>query len=82
MQYNEEGHRVFARFSDEVGQAVVVEETHNPGHVWVQHGTSSFKRGRMRLSRDGAQRLIDGLTAFMANTDGVPDLPEPDVGRR
>lgn len=76
MQYNEDGHRVFGRFSDEVGQAVVVEETHNPHHVWVQHGTSSFKRGRMRLSRDGAQRMIDALTAFVANTDGIPDMHE------
>lgn len=79
MHYNEEGHRIYGRFSDEVGQAVVVEETHNPHNVWVQHGTSSFKRGRMRLSRDGAQRMIDALTAFVANTDGVPDLPEPDA---
>lgn len=77
MQYNEEGHRIFARFSDEVGQTVTVEESHNPGHVWVQHGTSSRKRGRVRLSRDGAQRMIDALSSFLAHTDGVPDQPEP-----
>lgn len=81
MQYSEDGERIYGQFSDEVGQAVTVVQTHNPNQVWVQHGTSSFKRGRVRLSRDGAQRMIDALTSFMADTDGVPDLPEPDVVR-
>lgn len=79
MQYTEDGFRIYAETEDTSGVNVRIERsgTRKPA---VQVDLSGYS-DVIELDRQGAVQAIAGLTAFLADTDGVPDLPEPDAER-
>lgn len=82
MQYDEQNNRVYGEFRDLLGQRVVVrkaaEKSYAEGCAQVQVG-GDIMRAFFYPTRETAPVMIAALTAYMADTDGVPDLPEPDV---
>ena len=83
MQYDMNGNRIYGEFTDQFGTRVIIKAA-SAEHVLVAG------KAQVRISQgDGAMyaypkredvaALIDALTSYMAATDGVPDLPEPEV---
>lgn len=82
MEHDEAGNRIYGQFRDLLGQRVVVakaaDKSYAEGCAQVQVG-GDIMRAFFYPTRETAPVLIAALTAFMADTDGVPDLPEPDA---
>lgn len=82
MQYDEEGNRIYGEFRDLMGQRVTIkkasEKSYAQGCAQVGVG-GDLMRAFFYPTREAAAYMIAALTAYMADTDGVPDLPEPDA---
>lgn len=85
MQYDEEGNRIYGEFRDLMGQRVTIkkasDKSYAEGCAQVGVGGDTL-RTFFYPTREDAARMIDALASFLGDTDGVPDLPEPDAGRR
>lgn len=84
MEYDEEGRRIYGEFTDHLGQRVVVkkgaENSAASGAVQIRVGGKGLAIYAYP-NRETVPVLMSALAAFMADTDGIPDLPEPDAGR-
>lgn len=82
MQYDEANNRVYGEFRDLLGQRVVIRKAANDsfaeGCAQVQVG-GDIMRAFFYPTRETAPQMMAALAAYMADTDGVPDLPEPDA---
>lgn len=83
MQYDENGNRIYGEFKDSLGQDVQVKKA--PEGTIVEGGAQIVlslegRKSYMYPSREATAELIAALTSFLADTDGIPDLPEPDAG--
>lgn len=84
MQYDENGNRIYGEFRDLMGQRVTVKKASDDGYAegCVQIGVGGdVMRTFFYPTRENVPVLMAALAAFMADTDGVPDLPEPDAER-
>jgi hypothetical protein len=74
MEYTPRGFRIYRRTKDIYGDDVDVVESSlaTDTAVWI---FGSGDAG-LHVNRTGAIEIIDGLTAFLAHTDGIEDLPE------
>jgi len=84
MQYDEDGNRVYGQFRDLMGQKVTIkkaaEKSYADGCAQIGVG-GDVMRMFFYPDRETVPVLMAALAAFMADTDGVPDLPEPDAER-
>jgi len=69
MEYTSSGRRIYGRVVDWAGNVVKVEEA-------TLATVDAVTIGRMEFERDQVRMLVSALTSFLADTDGVPDLPE------
>ena len=83
MQYDEDGNRVYGEFRDLMGQRVTIkkaaDQSYAEGCAQIGVGTDVM-RTFFYPTRENVPVLMVALGAFMADTDGIPDLPEPDAG--
>lgn len=82
MQYDDDGIRVYGEFRDLMGQRVTVKRAAHDSYATgcAQVGVGGdVMRTFFYPTRENVPVLMAALAAFMADTDGVPDLPEPDV---
>lgn len=84
MRYDEDGNRVYGEIRDLMGQRIVVkkaaEKSYAEGCAQVAVG-GDVMRTFFYPTRETVPVLMAALAAYMADTDGVPDLPEPDAGQ-
>lgn len=79
MQYDLNGNRIYGEFTDHFGQKLVIKKASDNS---VVEGAVQLRLGGNELAmyvyptRETVPGIIDALTAFMADTDGIPDLPE------
>jgi hypothetical protein len=83
MQYDEDGNRIYKEFVDLMGQKVTIkkaaDKSYAEGCVQIGVGGDTVKWFFYPTRLDAA-KMIDALAAFLGDTDGIPDLPEPDAG--
>lgn len=75
MEYTSSGRRIYGRVVDWRGQVMRVEQstlaTVDAVFIYPEDGGLG-----QEFERDQVKGLISALTSFLADTDGVPDLPE------
>lgn len=73
MEYTPRGFRIYRRTKDIDGLEVRIQESSlaTDQAVWIVVDDDAIQ-----VNRTGAIDIIDGLTAFLAHTDGIEDLPE------
>lgn len=74
MQYDEYGNRIYIETTDEMGIPVYVTRVTGT-KAKVQVFLAGFT-DVIELDRRGAGYVVAGLTAFLADTDGIADLHE------
>jgi hypothetical protein len=75
MEYTSSGRRVYGRFVDWAGYVVRVEQS-TLATVDAVTLVPDEGGGCLEIERDQVRMLVSALTSFLADTDGVPDLPE------
>lgn len=84
MQYDENGNRIYGEFTDMFGNEVAIKRA-SMRHPMVTDCAQirvAFTNGTALYaypSRRDAAVMIDALAAFLGDTDGIPDLSEPDA---
>lgn len=82
MQYDENDSRVYGEFKDLMGQSVTIkkaaDDSYAEGCAQIGVGGAAMKTF-FYPTRENVAEMMAALAAFMADTDGVPDLPEPDA---
>jgi hypothetical protein len=77
MEYTNSGRRIYGRIVDWSGYPIRVEESSlavtDAVYLVREIGPS---RQNIEIERDQVRGLVSALTSFLADTDGVPDLPE------
>lgn len=84
MQYDEDGNRIYGEFRDLMGQRITVKKASDKSYAegCAQVGVGGdVLRMFFYPDRETVPVLMAALASFMADTDGVPDLPEPDPDR-
>lgn len=79
MRYTDDGLRIYVETEETSGIDIRVERVYGP-EPKVQIATPGYS-DVIEVDRSGAIQVIAGLAAFLADTDGIPDLPEPDAGQ-
>lgn len=82
MQYDENDDRVYGEFKDLMGQRITIkkaaDDSYADGCAQIGVGGAVMKTF-FYPTRENVAVMMAALAAYMADTDGVPDLPEPDV---
>jgi hypothetical protein len=74
MEYTSSGRRIYGRVIDWYGRDMRIEQS---TLATVDAVLLSVVDGiRLEIERDQVRMLVSALTSFLADTDGVPDLPE------
>lgn len=71
MEYTQRGFRIYKRTKDIYGKSLDVVESSlaTDTAVWI----FGADEAGIQVNREGAREVIDGLTAFLAHTDGKGD---------
>lgn len=74
MEYTQRGFRIYKRTKDIDGKSldVVQSSLATDTAVWIFGADAAG----IQVNRAGAIEVIDGLTAFLAHTDGIEDDKE------
>jgi hypothetical protein len=75
MEYTGWGSRIYRHLLDIDGFPIRIQQSDRKAQdaVWV---LGDDEGAAIQVDRTGAIEIIDGLTAFLAHTDGIEDLPE------
>jgi hypothetical protein len=78
MEYTQRGFRIYRRLHDVHGREARVQESSlaTAQAAWIFCADDEDGESGIQVNRAGAIEIIDGLTAFLAHTDGIEDLPE------